>query len=232
MLSVRPPTASCSAALRQQARSYVVSVKPPKVYSHKPVPRVYSEKKTFRYNQYLRLFETSKDSPLIFLQHKHFSVSNLIKLRKAIMKAAARHVTPPPSLAKPGPTPLPADIPGLPTLSIIRTSIFGVALRDYAPLDTKTSDDISQTVDGGLAVLTFPALNPPQLNAILRTLDRTIPKRKPPTPEELRAKELEKNADPANPGRRPKRTRPSAGPGAVAHGRADRGEGVQGGRSC
>ncbi|TFY75842.1 hypothetical protein EWM64_g8174, partial [Hericium alpestre] len=201
--------ASCIAVLRQHARTYVVSVKPPRVYPQKPVPRLYSEKKTFRYNQYLRLFETSKDSPLIFLQHDKFSVPHLIKLRKEIAIAAARHATPAPSLANPGPTPVPAQPPALPTLSVIRTSLFGVALRDFAPIDAETSTSIAKTVQGGLAILSFPHLNPPQLHAILRVLDRTVPRRKPPTEEELKAKEREKNADPPNPGKRVKRSRPT-----------------------
>src|SRR5260221_2975199 len=186
----------------QYARSYSVSVKPPRVYENKPSPRVYSEKKTFLYPQYLRLFESTVQSPLIFLQHNKFSVSRLIKLRKDIAQAASRHATPPPSLANPGPNPVQVTPTTLPTLSVIRTSLFGVALRDFAPIDAKTSEEIAQTVQGGLAVLSLPAFNPPQLQAILRALERSAPKPKPPTPEELKRAAALAAQDPPNPGRR------------------------------
>ncbi|KAH8998762.1 hypothetical protein EDB86DRAFT_2909973 [Lactarius hatsudake] len=184
-----------------RARLYSVSVKPPRVYDNKPSPRVYSEKKTFLYHQYLRLFESTAHSPLIFLQHNKFSVPRLIKLRKDIVQAASRHS---PSLANPGPNPAPS---ALPTLSVIRTSLFGVALRDFAPIDARTSEEIAQTAQGGLAVLSLPAFNPPQLQAILRALQRSAPKPKPPTAEELKQAAALKAQDPPNPGRRAKRSR-------------------------
>ena len=214
----------------QHARSYTVSVKPPRVYENKPSPRVYSEKKTFLYHQYLRLFESTVQSPLIILQHNKFSVSRLIKLRKDIAQAASRHATPPPSLANPGPNPIQAT-PTLPTLSVIRTSLFGVALRDFAPIDAKTSEEIAQTVQGGLAVLSLPAFNPPQLQAILRALARSAPKPKPPTPEELKQAATLAAQDPPNPGRRVKRSRKVHEPelmlmGALIEGRVFKAEGV------
>jgi ribosomal protein L10 len=212
----------------QHARSYSVSVKPPRVYENKPTPRVYSEKKTFLYNQYLRLFQSTVQSPLIFLQHNKFSVSRLIKLRKDIAQAASRHATPPPSLASPGPNPVHVT----PTLSVIRTSLFGVALRDFAPIDAKTSEEIAQTVQGGLAVLSLPVFNPPQLQAILRALERSAPKPKPPTPEELKQAAALAAQDPPNPGRRVKRLRKVHEPeltlmGALIEGRVFKAEGAK-----
>lgn len=213
----------------QHARSYSVSVKPPRVYENKPTPRVYSEKKTFLYNQYLRLFESTADSPLIFLQHNKFSVPRFIKLRKDIQQAASRHATtPPPSLANPGPHSVPAPTP---TLSVIRTSLFGVALRDFAPIDAKTSEEIAQTAQGGLAVLSLPIFNPPQLLAILRALERSAPRPKPPTAEELRQAAALEAQDPPNPGRRVKRLRKIHEPelalmGALIEGRVFKAEGV------
>ena len=214
----------------QHARSYSVSVKPPRVYENKRSPRVYSEKKTFLYHQYLRLFESTVQSPLIFLQHNKFSVSRLIKLRKDIAQAASRHATPPPSLANPGPNPVQVT-PTLPTLSVIRTSLFGVALRDFAPIDAETSEEIAQTVQGGLAVLSLPAFNPPQLQAILRALQRSAPKPKPSTPEELKQAAALAAQDPPNPGRRVKRLRKVHEPelmlmGALIEGRVFKAEGV------
>ena len=230
MLSIRP-SPSCSAVLRQHTRTYVVSIKPPKVYDHKSVPRVYSEKKTFLYHQYLRLFENNAHAPLIFLQHDKFSVPNLIKIRREVAAAALKHVSAPPSLANPGPNPVPAEPPALPTLTVIRTSLFGVALRDFAPIDAAASADIARTVERGLMVLTLPNLNPPQLNAILRALDRAVPKKRAPTAAELAEKAKQKNADPPNPGRRIKRSRPVHSPelavmGALIEGRVFKTDGV------
>lgn len=210
--------------LGHRARLYSLSVKPPRVYDDKPSPRVYSEKKTFLYHQYLRLLESTTQSPLIFLQHNKFSVPRLIKLRKEIVTAASRHA---PSLANPGPNPVPV----LPTLSVIRTSLFGVALRDFAPIDAKTSEEIAQTVQGGLAVLSLPAFNPPQLQAILRALERNVPKPKPPTAEELKKAAALEAQDPPNPGRRAKRSRKILEPelmlmGALIEGRVFKAEGV------
>jgi ribosomal protein L10 len=211
----------------QHVRSYSVSVKPPRVYENKPSPRVYSEKKTFLYHQYLRLFDSTAHSPLIFLQHNKFSVPRFIKLRKDIQQAAARHATPPPSLANPGPH----SVPATPTLSVIRTSLFGVALRDFAPIDAKTSEEIAQTAQGGLAVLSLPAFNPPQLLAILRALNRSAPRPKPPTAEELKQAAALEAQDPPNPGRRVKRLRKIHEPelalmGALIEGRVFKAEGV------
>jgi ribosomal protein L10 len=211
----------------QHARSYSVSVKPPRVYENKPSPRVYSEKKTFLYHQYLRLFDSTAHSPLIFLQHNKFSVPRFIKLRKDIQQAAARHATPPPSLANPGPH----SVPVTPKLSVIRTSLFGVALRDFAPIDAKTSAEIAQTAQGGLAVLSLPVLNPPQLLAILRALERSAPRPKPPTAEELKQAAALEAQDPPNPGRRVKRLRKIHEPelalmGALIEGRVFKAEGV------
>jgi len=215
----------------QHARSYSVSVKQPRVYENKPSPRVYSEKKTFLYHQYLRLFESTAQSPLIFLQHNKFSVPRLIKVRKEIAQVASRHATPPPSLANPGPNPVHSTTPTLPTLSIIRTSLFGVALRDFAPIDAKTSEEIAQTVQGGLAVLSLPDLNPPQLRAVLRALERSAPRPKPPTAEELRQAAAREAQDPPNPGRRVKRSRTVHEPelalvGALIEGRVFKADGV------
>ncbi|KAH9996528.1 hypothetical protein BJV77DRAFT_987521 [Russula vinacea] len=214
----------------RHARSYSVSVKPPRVYENKPSPRVYSEKKTFLYHQYLRLLQSTAHSPLIFLQHNKFSVPRLIKLRKEISQAASRHATPPPSLTNPSPHSVQAALP-LPTLSVIRTSLFGVALRDFAPIDTETSDKIAQTVQGGLAVLSLPVFNPPQLQAILRALARSAPRPKPPTAEELKQAAALEAQDPPNPGRRVKRLRKIHEPelalmGALIEGRVFKAEGV------
>ena len=86
-------------------------------------------------------------------------------------------------------------------------------------------------VDGGLAVLSFPHFNPPQLDAVLRILSRSVPPRKEKTPEEL-AQAAKEAADAFVPGRRPKRQRPTPTPdlrivGALIEGRVFAPEGVQ-----
>ena len=155
------------------ARGYVVSVKQPRIYEGKPTPRRYGVHKTFLYNQYTRMLEASDNSPIIFLQHTNFSAQRLQILRRDIATANTKF-----SVSLSSPTPAPVDA-GAPTLSVIRTSLFGVALRDFAPLDADKASQIAGLVQGGLAVLTLPSFNPPQLDAILRALDRSVPQKKP-----------------------------------------------------
>lgn len=153
-------------------RTYVVSVEQSVVYDRKPIPRRYGEQKTFLYNQYTRMLAQSTTAPLIFLQHKDFTARKLQNLRREIDLASARFA---PSLAAPSPSPVPAE-PS--TLTVMRTSIFGVALRDFAPIDADQTSQIAKLVEGGFAVLTLPSLSPPQLNAIIRAIDRVVPKKK------------------------------------------------------
>lgn len=60
---------------------------------------------------------------------------------------------------------------------------------------------------GRFAVLQLPSLNPSHLSAVLRAMDRSVPPKKPKTEEELKQELADKNADPAQPGRRMKRVR-------------------------
>jgi ribosomal protein L10 len=210
-------------------RAYAVSVKPPRRYPKKTEPRIYSERKQFLYHQYLRLLETSKDSPLIFLQHNKFSISRLTKLRKDIAAATARKGGFAPSLLNPGPTPLtPSNDPSIttpPSLTVIRTSIFGAALRDFATIDAETAKDISKTVENGLAVLSLPSLDPPTLNAILNALQRSAPPLKPGEKAQAPSSKKPSADDPDFvPGRRVKRVKPTLAPeltvmGALIEGR-------------
>ena len=210
-------------------RTYATSVKSPRRYPKKTEPRIYSERKRFLYNQYLRLLETSKQSPLIFLQHTNFSISRLTKLRKDIAAATARKGGFAPSLLNPGPTPLtPSNDPTAitpPSLTVIRTSIFGAALRNYTPIDAVTAKDISKTVENGLAVLSLPSLDPPTLNAILNALQKTVPPSKPGGKAQASSSKKPSADDPNFvPGRRVKRVKPILTPelmvmGALIEGR-------------
>lgn len=214
-----------------------MSVKPPRRYPKKTEPRIYSERKQFLYNQYLRLLETSKECPLIFLQHNKFSISRLTKLRKDIAAATARKGGFAPSLLNPGPTPLTPNndptIPTPPSLTVIRTSIFGAALRDYAHIDAKTAKDISNTVENGLAVLSLPSLEPPILNAILNALKKSVPPLKPREEAQHPSPKKPSADDPDFvPGRRVKRVKPTLTPeltvmGALIEGRVFKAPAVQ-----
>ncbi|KZT27665.1 hypothetical protein NEOLEDRAFT_1130726 [Neolentinus lepideus HHB14362 ss-1] len=219
-----PPHASrlaSTSAQRLQARTYAISVKPPVKYLGKPEPRVYGTKKSFLYNHYIRILQSSTNSPLIFLEHKDFSVPRLIQLRKEIANASDRATK---SQMAMSPVPIAPEVTEPPSLKVMRTTIFGVALRDYAPLDKAVTEQIASMVKGGFAILSLPTLNPPQLNAILRALDRTVPPKKPLSKEEIAQKKAEADADPVTPGRRPKRQRPTMTPelkvvGALIEGR-------------
>jgi ribosomal protein L10 len=199
-------------------------IDPPRVYPRGKEVRDFDEKKRYRYNKYRRLLDANTQSPIILLSHDKFSIKHLIRLRSAIDTAAAKFpsATPPPDTeANP---PVSSLAPARPTLSIIRTGIFGVVLREYAAFDRESVEAIARAVPGSLAVLTLPDFNPPQLNAILRAIQRTVPKPKQPTPEELKARADAAKADPPNPGKRIKRQRPVHQPemnvlGALVEGR-------------
>lgn len=186
-----------------------MSVKPPRVYEAKPTPRRYGVQKTFLYNQYTRMLEASDNSPIIFLQHTNFAAQRLQKLRRDIADANTKF-----SVSLSSATPL-VEI-GAPTLAVMRTSLFGVALRDFAAFDAEQAAQIAGLLKGGLAVLTLPSFNPPQLDAILRTLDRSVPSKKPgvaqPTP-------IKPQDDPNFiPGRKMQRVKPTLTPELVVMG--------------
>lgn len=61
--------------------------------------------------------------------------------------------------------------------------------------------------NGSFAVLTFPSFHPPELNAVLRAMDRSVPPKPPKTDEQIKQELAVKNADPAQPGKRIKRVR-------------------------
>jgi ribosomal protein L10 len=221
LLYQRPVVAS---SIPRTARGYVVSVKQPRIYEGKPTPRRYGVQKTFLYNQYTRMLAASDNSPIIFLQHTNFSVQRLQTLRRDIAAANTKF-----SVSLSSPTPAPVEA-GAPSLSVMRTSLFGVALRDFAPLDTDKADQIAALVKGSLAVLTLPSFNPPQLDAILRALDRSVPPKKPNAEQ---AKPMKPQDDPNFiPGRKMQRVRPVLTPelvvmGALIEGRVFGMEGVR-----
>lgn len=185
-------------------RGYAISVKEPKSLPGKQMPRVFKDKKAFQYNWYSRILNANATSPILILHHDDFSARRLLKLRSDIATAALKQQ---PTLTLSGPSSIPTINPALPTLTVVRTSIFGAALRDLAGVNMKEVEAMLNNQSGRFAVLTLPSLHPPQLDAVLRAMDRSVPVKLPKTAEELEQAEAEKNADPAQPGRRMKRVR-------------------------
>lgn len=167
-----------------------------------PTHRVFKDKKAFQYNWYTSILNTTTTSPLILLRHNDFTVLRLTKLRTDIAAASKR-----PSQSLTSPLSLPD-----PTLTVIRSSVFGAALREFPNIDLDKVSEMIEGQSGALAALSLPNLDPLQLKAILRAFERGVPPRKPKTPEELAKALQEKNADPATPGRRIKRARPTLQP--------------------
>ncbi|KAI4526967.1 hypothetical protein K525DRAFT_187851 [Schizophyllum commune Loenen D] len=172
-----------------------ISVAPPKY----PMPgRTFSGKKADQFQWYTEMLAASHTSPLLVLNFLEFRADKLVKLRQDIIEASRRVHKPAPDVP-PRPTP---------TFTAVRSSIFGAALRDYPNLNLDTVQQITEGVSGPVGVLSPASLDPPELSAVMRALDRNFPPKPPKTPEELKAEEAAKNADPATPGRRAKRQRP------------------------
>jgi ribosomal protein L10 len=167
----------------------------------KKSPRVFKDKKAFQYNWYSRILGSSAKSPLLIFHHDDFTANRLIKLRADIYTASQKMQS---SLTAPLPT---AASLAQPTLTMVRTSIFGAALRDLPGINLAQVEKMINNQSGSFAVLSFPTLHPPQLNAVLRALDRSVPARPPKTEAEMKRASAGKNADPEQPGRRMKRQR-------------------------
>ncbi|KAG6879375.1 hypothetical protein C0992_003195 [Termitomyces sp. T32_za158] len=184
------------------SRAYAISVKPAQILPGKKLPRVFKDKKAFQYNWYRRILDGSRDGPLLILRHDQFSANRLVQLRRDILNASSR--APPPPVDSDA---VPATPQPQPTLTFIRTSIFGATLREFPGINLAQVDQMIGDSTGTFAVLLLPSFHPPQLNAILRSLERTVPTRPPKTPEEIKKEQQAKNADPETPGRRVKRQR-------------------------
>lgn len=198
-------------------RAYAVSLKE-SVFGNN---RVFKDTKAYQYNWYTRILETSNTSPLIILHHNEFTAERLKKLRTDIVVAAQRVK---PSLSSPTPVPSDSTTPALPTLTVVRSSIFGVALRRFGDIPVKDLENMIHEQSGGFAVLSIPSMHPPLINAVLRAMDRSVPPKPPKTPEQIKAEEAAKTADPEQPGRRMKRVRQVRTPelkvmGAIIEGR-------------
>ncbi|KAF7307263.1 Fip1 domain-containing protein [Mycena indigotica] len=183
-------------------RCYAISVAPAKPIKGMDPSRTFSGKKAYQYSWYTRMLDGSSTAPLLLLHHNEFSANRMAQLRRDITAAATR------SKSKASKEQEEAEPIPDPHLTVIRSGIFGAALRDYTTLDNAIITQMIEGVSGRLAVLSLPVLDPPQLKAVLRTFDRTVPPKAPKTQDEIKKELEEKNADPANPGRRMKRMRP------------------------
>lgn len=203
-------------------------MQPPRIWPGKDEQRVFDERKTYLYNQFTNLLSRSTSQPLIFLQHKNFRAQGMVKLRREVTASVLPKNTALSALSNPPPPET------LPQLNVIRTSIFGVALREHAPLDRPTIESIARTAgSGGLAMLSLPSLDPPQLSAVLKALERAVPRPKKSDSDEGKGKGKSAGDDDGHtPGRKVKRQRPQLTPelvllGALIEGRVFGVEGVR-----
>ena len=186
------------------ARGYAISVQLPRAPKGKKTKqRVFKDKKAFQFNWYTRLLQTSTKAPVLILHHHDFTAKRLKELRADISTAFRKSSA---SLSSPRSPLTPAPSPD-PTLTVVRTGILGAALREFPNINLQEVERMINNQAGSFAVLTFPSFNPPQLNAVLRAMDRSIPHKRPKTDEELKQELEAKNADPAQPGKRMKRVR-------------------------
>jgi ribosomal protein L10 len=186
------------------ARGYAISVQLPKAPKGNTKQRVFKDKKAFQFNWYTRILQTSTKAPVLILHHHDFTAKRLKELRADISTAFRKSSA---SLSSPRTSP-PAFAPSLePTLTVVRTGIFGAALRELPNINLQDVERMINNQAGSFAVLAFPSFYPPQLTAVLRAMDRSVPPKRPKTEEELKQELEAKNADPAQPGKRMKRVR-------------------------
>lgn len=147
------------------SRGYATTIpvappKPPKPPAPPVDPnRIYTSRKSSLHTEYSTLVQ--KSPFFLLLGHQNFTVAKFTTLRKDLAKlkpsAALAHHQP---SAK---------------LSVIRHAIFGAALKSSQP----RAVPLLSSVQGPTAMLAFPTLDPPQLKAVLRMIDRAIPKPQP-----------------------------------------------------
>ncbi|OCH95727.1 hypothetical protein OBBRIDRAFT_766938 [Obba rivulosa] len=204
-----PPLTSLFSPLTRipasSARAYSISLKPSVTWSKKK-ERKYEKHKAFLYQKYYRLLNQSFRQPLVFMHFADITVPTLTELRREVKAATERHA------AKSGASPPHELRPSEQAhFTIVRTSIFGVVLREHPAVDPVAARELASLVSAGLAVLSFGKFDPPEVSAVLRAVARAIPPRKPKAPEQLEQEKKEAEAS-FVPGRRPKRQRPTPVP--------------------
>lgn len=153
---------------RVTRRGYATTIpiappKPPKPPAPPANPnRIYTSRKASLHSEYSNLIQNSPF--FLLLGHQNFTVAKFTSLRKDLARL------------KPSATPAPDQLPA--KLSVIRHAIFGAAVKSAQP----RAAPLLSSVQGPTAVLAFPTLDPPQLKAVLRTIDRATPKAQPGAP--------------------------------------------------
>ncbi|KIJ53584.1 hypothetical protein M422DRAFT_25428 [Sphaerobolus stellatus SS14] len=168
---------------------------------------------------------------MILLNLNNFDVKQFIKLRREIaaIKPAAKPKAPSLQLLPAPKAPEEEQTPEPLKLQVVNTSFLGVAMRDHLDIPISQKRAFAKLVTPGpLAVLTLPSLDPPQLSALIRVLQRAVPPKKPPptAAEKKAAEDAAKKAEIDNPtpGRRVRRPKPDLPPeleirGALIEGR-------------
>ncbi|KZW04117.1 hypothetical protein EXIGLDRAFT_758418 [Exidia glandulosa HHB12029] len=202
-----------------------ISMDPPFIYPKKAVPRGFSERKTYLYNRYRRIIDASATGvPFLLLSHADFTANQMTKFRQEIAAAKPRGVKEP--WVEDGVAP---------TLEVITSAIFGVALREHPIARELVGEPLAKSTQakaGSFAVLKLPSLDPPRLSAVLRAIERFAVTYGPKVDDAAEAKKKAAAADDlSTPGRRPKRVRKRPGPkvsvlGAVIEGRVFEGDGL------
>jgi ribosomal protein L10 len=97
-------------------------------------------------------------------------------------------------------------------------------------MDAQLSKEIAETIQGSLAILSLPSLDPPKLNAIIRAIQRSVPA--PQSKPQDKTTDKKVADDDFVPGRRVKRVKPIQTPelslmGALIDGRVFKAPQVQ-----
>lgn len=131
------------------------AVRQPKTPNPPTSERIYTDRKTYLYDYYTHLLQTSQ--LVLLFQHDNLSVSDLQKIRQGMAKIAP----PPPKSSEDAPTPRAS-------LTILRTGILSALTRHQSIPFPK--------LKGQTALLTSPTLSPKYMSQILTSINRTIKK--------------------------------------------------------
>lgn len=137
----RLPAATAASAVASSSASSSASA---------PTDRVYTERKTYLYNYYAHLLETSQ--LVLMFQHANLSVADLSKIRRGIAK-----IPPPPDCD-------PASI------TVLRTGLLAALTRHQYQLIPFPKSKLK----GQTALIASPTLSPRYISQILTSINRSI----------------------------------------------------------
>jgi len=157
-------------------------VSPAKEKRRWPLPaseRAFTPRKKHLYAEYTAL--TSSNDLHLLLGHADMSASLLTKLRRQLAETCL-----PRSPSNPFGIPKGSDITRLPPkLLVVRCHMLVAALRAQDQWKDG-SKNLGSTLRGPVAILSLPTLDPPHLTAILKVLNRTLPKPSAPAATSVR----------------------------------------------